>query len=185
VNRAARCLLCVALIGCEKPRSPVAFAFDRDAGVLLRKSGRTCLAIGDTALAAQRVQFVAAATPQTAGTARVDSLADACRPLLGDDAGRAYYDATVLTGALEEGLPALALARITKPLALGDSGLAMDLDGDGRTDAFHSCTSAEGVHLTMWDGAPPAGRREWHRYVYLGYDLDPTCTEPETKPEAP
>jgi hypothetical protein len=41
---------------------------------------------------------------------------------------------------------------------------------------LRSCTSGEGMHLTAWAGKPLAGARVWHRYHYLGYDVEPTCT---------
>jgi len=185
VKRVARSLLIVAVVGCEKPKPSVAFSLERDAGVLFRKSGRTCLAIRDATLANATIQFVAAAMPQTVGTARVGARATNCDSIFTDSTGGVRYEATILTGSVEEGMPALAIARLTKPLPVADSVLTGDIDGDGRPELFRFCTSSEGVHLTLWDGAPPNGRREWHRYVYLGYDLDPTCTEPETKPDAP
>ena len=41
---------------------------------------------------------------------------------------------------------------------------------------FRECTSTEGVHLTAWRG----GRRTWHDYWYLGYDVEASCTDEET-----
>jgi len=41
---------------------------------------------------------------------------------------------------------------------------------------FRRCASSEGLHFSAWVGA----RRVWHEYYYLGYDVDPTCTEEET-----
>jgi len=40
---------------------------------------------------------------------------------------------------------------------------------------FRTCTSGEGMHLTMWSGAPLTGERVWHRYHYLGYDVEADC----------
>ena len=40
-----------------------------------------------------------------------------------------------------------------------------------------SCTSTEGLHLTVWAGAPLRSRRLWHQYVYLGYDVEPSCED--------
>jgi hypothetical protein len=45
---------------------------------------------------------------------------------------------------------------------------------------FRICASAEGLHLTAWDGKPLTGKRVWHRYYYLGMDLEPTCGEKDT-----
>ena len=60
--------------------------------------------------------------------------------------------------------------------------MSADLDGDGRLESFHSCSSHEGIHLTIWTGAPPEGERRWHRYVHLDMDLEPSCTEAESRP---
>jgi hypothetical protein len=38
------------------------------------------------------------------------------------------------------------------------------------------CASTEGLHFSAWT----AGRRVWHEYFYLGYDVDPTCSEAES-----
>jgi hypothetical protein len=39
------------------------------------------------------------------------------------------------------------------------------------------CASQEGLHLTAWRG----NRRTWHEYWYLGFDLEPNCSDEETK----
>ena len=47
---------------------------------------------------------------------------------------------------------------------------------DGIQEArIRSCTSSEGVHLTVWSGVPLRTRRLWHAYWYLGYDVEPDC----------
>lgn len=58
-----------------------------------------------------------------------------------------------------------------------------DLDGDGTLEHFRSCTSSEGIHLTIW--APPkplVGKRLWHAYYYLGYDTQPSCKPADVAP---
>jgi hypothetical protein len=48
-----------------------------------------------------------------------------------------------------------------------------------------SCTSMEGVHLSVWSGTPRASRRLWHSYLYLGYDVEPTCEDDELERGTP
>ena len=43
---------------------------------------------------------------------------------------------------------------------------------------FRMCSSSEGLHFTTWRG----GRRTWNQYWYLGYDVEPDCTEQEGAP---
>lgn len=40
---------------------------------------------------------------------------------------------------------------------------------------FRSCTSQEGLHLTLWAGRPLRGHRTWHVYHLLGYEVEPSC----------
>jgi hypothetical protein len=61
---------------------------------------------------------------------------------------------------------------IVKPSARGIEG---DIDGDGTVERLRVCTSNEGLHLTIWSGEPLVGPRRWHRYHYLGYDVEPSC----------
>jgi hypothetical protein len=42
---------------------------------------------------------------------------------------------------------------------------------------FRSCATGEGLFLTAWAGKPLEGKRLWSKYYYLGYDVDPNCTE--------
>jgi len=44
-----------------------------------------------------------------------------------------------------------------------------------------TCTSREGLHISAWAGKPMKGRRLWHLYWYLGYDVEPSCTELEAQ----
>ena len=46
----------------------------------------------------------------------------------------------------------------------------------GKRLYFRACTSREGMHMTVWSGKPLAGKRVWHAYHYLGYDVEPNCT---------
>jgi hypothetical protein len=46
---------------------------------------------------------------------------------------------------------------------------------------FRSCSSMEGLHFTGWAGGALKGKKIWHRYYYLGYDVEPTCQDPAFK----
>jgi hypothetical protein len=44
-----------------------------------------------------------------------------------------------------------------------------------------SCTSIEGLRLTVWADTPLKSDRLWHQYFYLGYDVEPSCTDRDTR----
>ena len=86
-----------------------------------------------------------------------------------------------LVGQGEEVGMAFAIAGQVAGVRIEDGIARADLDGDGVAEAFTSCASSEGLHLSIWSGKPRQGTPRWHRYVYLAYDLDPNCTDDETR----
>jgi hypothetical protein len=71
--------------------------------------------------------------------------------------------------------PAIALINPISPVTLRGGVAGGDVDGDGRTETFRICTSNEGQHLSIWSGKALQGKRRWHFYYYLGYDVVPSC----------
>lgn len=63
----------------------------------------------------------------------------------------------------------------SKRIIVQQGKASVDLDNDGRREFFRDCTSNEGLHLTVWSGLPLRGKRRWHFYYYLGYDVVPSC----------
>jgi hypothetical protein len=94
--------------------------------------------------------------------------ADAC-PGTKADNEVSNYNLEITSGTVDQDFPLIAVeARVPSVYA---------------AHSFHSCASADGIHLTAWDGAKPLeGRRLWQQYYYLGQDLKSTCTAAETVP---
>lgn len=54
--------------------------------------------------------------------------------------------------------------------------ITVDLDSNGTLEFFSACDGFEGVNLYVWSGEPWKSQEPlWHSYVYLGYDIEPTC----------
>jgi hypothetical protein len=49
---------------------------------------------------------------------------------------------------------------------------------------FRTCASEEGIHATAWSGVPLVAPRRWHAYYYLGYDVEPDCTNADYAPDS-
>jgi hypothetical protein len=144
-----------------------AFSWDRHVGVVYSKDERVCLAIADDALAVGATVFVVEpGVPLRIRTARVRRVG--CPPANKIMIG-AWYELTIRA---TEPLVAIGLAR---------ARTARDPDGDGKPELFLRCASTEGLHLTVWTGRT----RRWHAYHYLGYDLQPNCTDEETRSSVP
>lgn len=53
----------------------------------------------------------------------------------------------------------------------------LDVNHDGKDDYFGLCSSAEGIHFSVWSGMKDSDEPLWAGYYYLGYDLMPDCPE--------
>jgi len=77
------------------------------------------------------------------------------------------------------GIPIVILGDVPTPQQHGDT-VTIATERVGPPVRFRDCASNEGLHATAWAGVPLASLRVWHAYYYLGYDVDPTCSEAES-----
>jgi hypothetical protein len=97
------------------------------------------------------------------------------------DGGGACYKLQAISGKIDEIIIAFGIAKAPASFAIRRGSVSTDLDNDRVAEHFRVCASMEGPHLTVWSGRPLEGKRQWHRYFYLGYDLEPNCVEGDTK----
>jgi hypothetical protein len=143
-------------------------------GVAVKLTDRVCLAIHNSKLLPAAtitlLQPVGLWTPlpTSARALIVSRNAEACPGSKGD-AEASNYNLEITTGTVVENRPLIALeARVPSVYA---------------AHSFHACASADGIHLTAWDGAKPLeGHRLWKQYYYLSADLKNNCTAAETAP---
>jgi len=142
---------------------------------------RWCLAIADSGLTlGDTVLAVAIPVGPLTSIAALDVFEvigvhpGICGPLWGAF-GDADYE--LKAGTPGPGSPSVTVLGANAELLVTDSAVQTDLDGDGNFETFRSCTSYEGLHLSLWGGPPLQSARLWHRYFALGYDVEPSCTE--------
>jgi hypothetical protein len=95
--------------------------------------------------------------------------------------GESHYLLKLTKGEPGFTTPALGVAGTSAQFKLMSTQVTADLDGDGRREFFRECSSTEGLHMTVWSGSPISGQLRWHRYHYLGYALEPNCTNKEVE----
>jgi hypothetical protein len=97
-----------------------------------------------------------------------------CTGMAPHDMRGPYYQLAPEAGGAR--LPGLSVAVLGRASALVVAGeVRLDL-GNGRLEArVRSCSSSEGLHLTLWSGVPLKSTRLWHVYWYLGMDVEPDC----------
>jgi hypothetical protein len=156
--------------------------FSNRLGVLLStREGQSCLTITDSDLPpGTPVLVVAADEPH----GRLQGLIEArrsrqCRKPT-DEWGTVIMDkASFYDVVFPPGVPGVgeAIAVAARPNAVEkENGVVkIDIDGDGRPESFGSCTSREGTHLTVTTSSGSKAIERWEAYVYVPYDLEPTC----------
>jgi hypothetical protein len=148
----------------------------------VRRDGRLCIALpGSPPRTGSPVTLVQIAPPQSATVVSIAEPVDTCETLTrAGFAGPYYLAMPPSTEAFETGL---WLAIRGRPSTRVKAGVVtLDLGPAGRTAQTRSCTSSEGLHLTLWAGMPLKSTRLWHGYYYLGYDVEPTCDERDYAP---
>ena len=201
INRTLALILCAItfLCGCssqtdrnrESPQP--AFRFDQQIGIANLQTDKTgCLALANPSikpgvkvtLVDQPGEHLANTTTPIIDTATVEELlSQACddNHLLSNElsnSGPTYYRIRLDHEWKGNGY---VFAIIPPSGAMTTSGQAIegDLDEDGTKETFRICSSSEGLHYQVWTGQPLTGQPRWHWYVYLGYDVDPSCTDKE------
>ncbi len=162
------------------------FDFDSRVGVVdADAEGRLCLNIPNPGLAeGAELSVILPDRPQQVVRAAVEGkAAGACgRNPETADPSSSFYRLRLVGGkkALNRGEPLPASIAVVGPagaVAVRRGVASGDLDGDGRAEFFRTCASTEGNHLTIWTGRPLAGKRRWHAYYYLGFDVTPNCNK--------
>ncbi len=81
------------------------------------------------------------------------------------------------------GIPVIVLGPVPEPQQRADT-VTIAIEPGKPPIHFRVCASSEGLHATAWAGEPLVSPRRWHAYYYLGYDVDPTCSESEYSPDS-
>lgn len=88
-----------------------------------------------------------------------------------------YKLAIVGDDALPAGAVGLGIVGAADRCQVSDSVVSCELEPGGPPQFFRTCASREGLHFSVWSGKPLDGARRWHAYYYLGYDIEPDCTD--------
>jgi hypothetical protein len=135
-----------------------------------------CLIMSGPMLAPGTRLLVVVDNPQTAFEATVGAVRDSACAANAMVAGTSY--AIDLGDSLTTG-PDLGIAVLAPESRIVRQGKHTLVRTPGYRTPLRiaTCAAGEGIHLTAWRGS----KRVWHEYFYLGYDLEPDCTEAEVE----
>jgi len=116
-------------------------------------------------------------TPEIQSTIVLKLLTNPCDPINSVEGDAAYV---VNAGKLDTDkiYTAVVGKRTNFRIIPGVAEVTIDADAEV---TIRSCSSREGLHFTAWAGGALKGKKVWHRYYYLGYDVEPTCQDPAFK----
>ncbi len=115
-------------------------------------------------------------SPQYFVEATLEKEIGSCNPLQTANIQGPHFEVSVL-GKIKAPLLGLAVYS-EKEITNADNKVSLAIES-GKRVYFRSCVSSEGIHLSAWLGESIIGKKLWHQYYYLGYDLEPNCEESE------
>ena len=176
------CLLCLALL----PQFAMAGAGNERLGVAGTSGKQVCAALQAAgAHAGERVAVVDPTPPQRVRWATLEPDATgACATWrsAADLPGRVFVLRLAAATGDDAGFIGIVV-RGARGIALEGAKAVVRID-NATALHFLGCTSSEGLHLSAWPSASISGRPFWHGYVYLGYDVEPTCSDAGTRDAA-
>lgn len=167
----------IALLALSAPA--LAFDFGRQVGIAeVTSEGKICLGISNPKLKQKEtVKIINLEKPQQMITGKVvKKLSKNCFKVQESASGASSFY-LLKAGDLEISTPVIVITGFKGEFTKDPVGVRADLNRDGIPESFRYCTSNEGLHYTIWSGPPLKGKRLWHEYYYLGYDVEPNCTE--------
>ena len=162
----------------KKPRENNGFIYDVRLGVAeIEQQGEVCLTIKNAKLKpgdAVAIISTEGAVEQAQVTAKLDKSCSHDRNTQPDDI---FYMLQLSKNRLPPSSLGLGIADYSGPFENTGEFVGFNtMRLAGSADFFSSCAGSEGVNLLVWNGRPREGTLEWHRYYYLGYDVEATCT---------
>jgi hypothetical protein len=166
----------------KKARENNGFVYDLRLGVAeIEQQGEVCLTIKNAKLKpgdAVAVISTEGAVEQAQVTAKLDKSCSRDRNTELDDV---FYTLQLYKNRLPPSSLGLGIADYSGPFENTGQFVGFNtMRLAGNADFFSSCAGSESVNLLVWNGVPRQGTLEWHRYYYLGYDVEATCTAADT-----
>jgi len=175
-----------AILSAAVPRSQRdAIDFAGDIGLVAStQSGQFCLSIKNGKLKPGQeltLLWIPSAdlkqAPEIRSTTVLKLLMNPCDPINSVEGDAAYV---VNAGKLDTDKIYTAVVGKRANFRIIPGVAEVTIDSDAEV-TIRSCSSREGLHFTGWTGGAPKGKKVWHRYYYLGYDVEPTCQDPAFK----
>jgi hypothetical protein len=151
-------------------------------GIAVSTGSRTCVAIHNGNLSTgTTITLVSPMAPVNFTQASIDGVSQQACPITQNmDTTVSNYNVTP-QGPVQKLNPMIAVLG-TPVLTVNSNNVAQtDLDQNGHTETFRACSADNGIHLTVWSGAPLQSTLLWHGFYYESSNpgIGPSCTPAE------
>jgi hypothetical protein len=150
-------------------------------GIAVATNSRTCVAIRNGNLTTGTViTLISPVAPVSSTQATVSGVSqEACPVTQNVDTTVSNYTVTPQS-PLQKLTPTIAVLG-APPVSVNNNVPQADLDQNGQAETFRACSADNGIHLTVWKGAPLQGTLLWHGYYYEAGNpgVGPACTPAE------
>ena len=164
--------------------SPTPASYTPRIGIAVRTASRTCLAIRNAGLTPDTpVTLVSTALPQSFSSATIGAPSkDPCPVSQNVDTTVSNYELQHVSDQIQKLTPLVAVLGSSAAFTAVNDSVQADLDQNGKTENFRSCTSNDGFYLTVWSGTPLTGSILWNAHYYEPNNpgIGPACTPAET-----
>jgi hypothetical protein len=127
----------------------------------------------------QPVTIVVLSKPQRLANGVITSKSTApCAGFVATDLVGPFYEIRLAAASIEQGQLGVLIGKPVSSAQIIEGRAVAHVNGTAYQ--FNECTSSEAVHLTVRPLVDTQAKLVWHDYVYLGYDVDPTCTDKES-----
>jgi hypothetical protein len=153
-------------------------------GVAVSTGSRTCLAIQNANVTTgSPVTLVTPTLPQSFVQGQVGAVSQSPCPV-SQNLNPAVTSYDVQASGIAKLTPLIGVLGTPGSFSQQNNNVQADLDQNGKAEFFRACSASDGVHLTVWSGAPTTGAVIWHGVYYEpeggSAAIGPPCTAKET-----
>ena len=152
-------------------------------GIAVRTDSRTCVAIqNSTVTAGTQLTVISPVGQASVMPATISGPSETPCPITKEvQPGMSSYNLDLGQNEPPKLTPLIAVLADPSNFKIVNNVVQGDLEQNGKTESFRACDSADGVHLSAWNGNPLSGTPLWQGYYYESGNpgTAPACTNQE------
>jgi hypothetical protein len=162
--------------------SPAPASYTPRIGIAVSTAARSCLAIHNGDLTSGTIiTLISPISPVSFAQGEIGGVAQQPCPITQNVDTTVSNYTIKLKNPVEKQTPMIAVVGAPAIIVSSNNVAQADLDQNGHTESFRACGTGNGIHFTVWNGAPLTGTLLWQGEYYdpSGASGIPACTPRE------